>query len=358
MAKIDWSLADKIYAREEDKILEDTNKKEQAIARDCTKRGMIGKTPWLSEMHRAHMDMLAKLAEATINADWEIVTKGGELISETLMNQVTTRLSHRLSRHIRSFMQSAEASITSNNIDSSVLRSFEGKNEKNKNILLTKAKRELEIRGESLAMEEMKRKRFQFLHTLYGMVHGDESEGVLLSQIAEKLEIKGSLARKIATYLQGENLIKVLTFDGVTKITHYGVLEVEEALSKPDEPTRHFLPFNIIHIGGNMVGSQIQQASPGATQTPAIREDEGAELKEVIQSLNDSIDKLQLIPEQMSELQAEIHTIEAQMISPQPKRTIVIESLGSIRSILESATGSLIAYQLLSKVAPFLEKFF
>ncbi len=51
MPKMDWDLADKIYAREEDKILEDTNKKEQEITRDCTKGGIFSTTPWLSEIH-------------------------------------------------------------------------------------------------------------------------------------------------------------------------------------------------------------------------------------------------------------------------------------------------------------------
>jgi hypothetical protein len=44
--------------------------------------------------------------------------------------------------------------------------------------------------------------------------------------------------------------------------------EVEAMRTRPDEPTRHFVAFNVMNIG-SMVGSQINQASPSAAQTTA-----------------------------------------------------------------------------------------
>jgi hypothetical protein len=52
--KIDWELADKIYAREEDKILENMTKEMQNIAQDCSKRGVANSSISRSIMHRAH----------------------------------------------------------------------------------------------------------------------------------------------------------------------------------------------------------------------------------------------------------------------------------------------------------------
>ena len=198
-------------------------------------------------------------------------------------------------------------------------------------------------------IEEMKRKRFRFLHRLYELTGGDESKLFDMFQIGKELGFDMDLTNNIAQYLKGEGLIEVLALDGIIGILHWGVREVEEALSNPDTPTCHFPPVNIISIG-QMVNSQIQQASPEATQVVTIDERRYEELKQVIQSLRESIDKLGLEPLQKSDLQAEIQTIEVQMSSSKPKATIISECLGSIRRILEGAGGSVLASILLSKI--------
>jgi hypothetical protein len=55
--------------------------------------------------------------------------------------------------------------------------------------------------------------------------------------------------------------------------------------------------------------------------------------------LRQSIDRLGLDGEAREEVAAEIRTVEAQLESPRPKSTIVRESLGSVRRILEGAAG-------------------
>ena len=202
-------------------------------------------------------------------------------------------------------------------------------------------------------IEEMKKKRFQFLYRLYELSEGDESKWFNMFQIGEKLGFDSDLTEKIAQYLKGEGLIEFQGISGIIGITHRGIREVEEALSHPNIPTSHFLPVNVISIN-QMVNSQIQQASPEATQIVGISENKYEELKEVIQSLKESIDKLNLEPQQKSDLQAEIQTIEAQMSSSKPKATIITECLSSIRRVLEGAAGSMLASNLLSKIVALL----
>ncbi len=202
-------------------------------------------------------------------------------------------------------------------------------------------------------IEDMKKKRFQFLYKLYNLTGGDEFKWFNMFQIGEEQGFDRDLTANIAQYLKGEGLIEFRALDGIIGISHWGVREIEEALSNPDIPTPHFPPINIISIG-QMISSQIQQASPEATQVVTIDEDRYEELKEVIQSLKESIDKLDLESQNKSNLQAEIQTIEAQMSSSKPKVTSITECLGSIRRILEGATGSMLVSSLLSKIVALL----
>ncbi|MEK7396069.1 MAG: hypothetical protein AAB116_03935 [Candidatus Poribacteria bacterium] len=337
--EIDWELADKIYAREEDKILEDDKKRKQEKAKDCQSRGiMANTTSYRVGMRRIDMEKFERLKDARINADWQVVYKAKENITDRVFANIVTRLNQTLSTHIGRSV--------------SIYGSQEEYN-KTKAILLAKAKKELEIRGGLLMIdekiEEMKKKRFQFLYKLYDITKGDEWGIIPIENIYQELNFDREFALKIAQYLKEEGLLEFMTFGPTIRITHSGVIEIEEAISKPSNPTEHFPPVNIISIG-QMVNSQIQQSSPGANQTTNINEDKLKELGEIVQSLRDSLDKFPLKDQQKSDLQAEIQTIEAQMASSKPKSVIIKESFHSIRNILEGAAGSLLASELLREL--------
>lgn len=198
-------------------------------------------------------------------------------------------------------------------------------------------------------IEDMKEKRFLFLNRLYELSGGSTTKVFddPPTQIGKELGFDKDLAWKIVFYLKDEGLVKL--YGKSITISHPGVREVERALSNPNEPTLYFPPdINIIAVG-QMKNSQIQQASPGAKQVTTIDESKYEQLKEFIQSLKESIEQLELEPQQKSDLQAEIQTMDAQMSSSKPKYTVITECLGSIRRILEGATGSAIASGLLSE---------
>ena len=205
-----------------------------------------------------------------------------------------------------------------------------------------------------MTLEEKKTKRLQFLHRLYELTEGSEFKYFNMFDIGSELDLDRKLTSDIAYYLRQEGLIEFRAIGGMIGITHRGIREVEKALSNPNKPTDFFPPaVNIISIG-QMTNSHIQQASPGATQVVNIGPDKYEELKQVVYSLKESIDKLSLQPQQRSELEAEIVTIETQISSPKPKSTIIAECLKSIRNILEGAASGIIAYGLLNKIASLL----
>jgi hypothetical protein len=204
-----------------------------------------------------------------------------------------------------------------------------------------------------IQMGEMQKKRFQFLYRLYQLSGGDEFSLVDMYQIGRGLGFDRKLTEKIVWHLHQEGLIGEMTaYGGGIGISHQGIYEVEEALSKPNKPTHHFPALNIISIGsiGQMIGSPIQQASPGVEQVITINEHKYEELQKVMQSLRGFIDNLGLSLQQKSDLKAEIQTIEGQMTSSKPKSLVMTQCLDSIRNILEGAAGNVLASVLLSKI--------
>jgi len=201
-------------------------------------------------------------------------------------------------------------------------------------------------------IDEVKKKRFQFLYKLYELSGSNELVYVGMIALGKELGFDREVSQKIGQYLRGEGLIinrSFGNFDINISITHAGVCEVEDVLSNRDKPTEHFPAYNYIYVE-QMTNSQIQQASPGASQVISILENKYDELKEIIKLLNESLNKLGLQQQQLSEMQVEIQTIELQLSSPKPKNTILTESLKSIKCILESVVGSAIATVILNKI--------
>lgn len=202
-------------------------------------------------------------------------------------------------------------------------------------------------------IEEMKKKRFQFLYRLYKLTGGDVFKQFDMYQTGKELGFDKDLTDKIVQYLKEEGLIKFLAMGGIIGITHQGIREVEEALSKSDTPTEHFPLANIISIG-QMINSQIQQASTESIQIASFNGDKGKKLMEFIQLLEESKDKLDLEPQQKSDLQSEVQTIKAQMSSSKPKDKVITECLNSIKRILEGAAANILTSRLLDKITTLL----
>jgi hypothetical protein len=208
-------------------------------------------------------------------------------------------------------------------------------------------------------IKDIKKKRFEFLYGLFDETNQDTSNTTYtVGDIGDKLGFEPDEAKKIAWYLKDEGLTEVKETFGAAgiratiQITHAGIKEVEEAIENPDKPTDHFLPVNIIQVG-QMIDSQIAQASPDATQLNILTADDRRKIEADLALLKEGVNQLKLPPEQESDLRAEVETIEAQMKSSRPKREVIKAAYASIKSILQSAAGGVaahIAIQLLSKL--------
>ena len=202
---------------------------------------------------------------------------------------------------------------------------------------------------ENTTIEELKKKRYLFLHSLWKLSGGNEYKLFPMWEIGDGLGFDNDLTDTICQYLKGEGLLETYTLGPDIGITHEGVREVEEALSRPKESTTHFPPVSIVMVD-TMVNSQIQQGSPGSIQSLATSSDEIELVKEVLVALKKSKDELNLKEREISDLHAEIQTLEAQLSSSTPNGSILRESLKSILTILQSATASATATILIPKL--------
>lgn len=196
---------------------------------------------------------------------------------------------------------------------------------------------------------ENQKRRFQFLHKLFELTGGSELNFCGITKVAKELGFKDDLVNQIIFYLKNEGLI-YLEGPGLIRISHEGIMEIEEAIANPDSNTEHFLPINIISIG-QMTDSQIQQASPGASQVITFSDDQLDSVKELTKLIKESFKKFNLQQQQLDDLRTDIQTIEAQMSKSKPKAIIITESLKSIRTILESAAGSMLVQTIVNQIA-------
>lgn len=195
-------------------------------------------------------------------------------------------------------------------------------------------------------IEILKEKRFNYLNLLWektdGNIHAREhSEG-----LGEELVFTKEETEKIVQYLIDEDLIKRVGLSLLIEITHYGIKEIEEALSNPDEPTHYFPPVNIINIH-HMESSQIQQGTTSSNQTGTFQLTNGNDINQFLKLLKEQLPGLKLSKDDESEIRSDITTLESQVTSSRPKTGIIKESLSSIQRILEGAGGAIVAQQLI-----------
>lgn len=196
---------------------------------------------------------------------------------------------------------------------------------------------------------EEKRRRFRFLHELHRLTEGDEEAGVNRFELAVSLQFGQETVERVVQYLVGEGLIRRQTVAHVG-ITHRGVVEVEEALSRPDEATRYFPPVNIINIH-SVVGSQIQQGTIGGTQSQVQPPPDVGAIRSALTDIRRALSELNLDEQSRKDLEADLATVDAQLVSSRPNRVVVDKCMRSVKSVIESAAGSVVATGLLETLA-------
>lgn len=198
-------------------------------------------------------------------------------------------------------------------------------------------------------IKELRGYRLRYMHRLYEVTHGNERTNVDMWELGEELGFSRELTERVFQYLRGEGLLKEISRASIV-ITHDGVVEVEQALDKPETPTKHFpAAVNIIQIH-HMEGSSIQQGSHGSSQTVLSHTSSVKSVCQFIQELQRALPDFTIEESVTKELQSEIDTAKAQLASPRPKTTILRECLSSIRTILEGAAGNVVAQGFLQQL--------
>ena len=156
----------------------------------------------------------------------------------------------------------------------------------------------------------------------------------------------------LVDYLVGETLAEHRGIGGIIGITHYGIVEVERALTEPEIPTKYFPPvINVLNIH-SVVGSQIQQGTHGSTQTQTVTTNDTEAIRALVSSFREKLSELPLDQADKSDAEAELQTLEAQLRSSKPKTATIRESLKALRNLLEGVASNALAAVLLPMFGP------
>ena len=131
------------------------------------------------------------------------------------------------------------------------------------------------------------------------------------------------------------------------RLEEQGVTGEGFTFSNEEQTAASGVVFNI----GTMSHSQIQGGTRDSTQALEVSGIDLDEMRSIVKDLHASLSSLKLGPAERDELTQEIATIEAQVRSPKPKLAILQESSRSIRNILEGATGSALATDILTRLS-------
>ncbi|MCZ6690926.1 MAG: hypothetical protein O7H41_15155 [Planctomycetota bacterium] len=191
-------------------------------------------------------------------------------------------------------------------------------------------------------VQERKATRFRFLRELYDRSDGNEMSPQNMSEIARSIGIGHRQAIDVTTYLRNEGLLEFPSLSETIVITHEGFKEIEKALSSPDEPSTYFPPVNLIVIG-EMSGGAIQQGTTDSLQVVILQPEEVATITRLLDETRQALEEVGVSDSSSSDLRADLNTLESQLRSSRPKRSIVRECLISARAVLEAATGTALA---------------
>jgi hypothetical protein len=154
----------------------------------------------------------------------------------------------------------------------------------------------------------------QFFRSLYTKTGGNTQKQISMHEIGNEAGMDKSASKTVAEELMSLGLIDIRTLSGGIGLTEEGVLEARSWFAEiPGSST-----------SGVTLGNQ-----------PIVDENVSAAITNILTLLTPRIGKLGLAFDDLTELIADIHSLEAQMRSSRPKTAIVRECF---RSILPALT--------------------
>ena len=180
-----------------------------------------------------------------------------------------------------------------------------------------------------------------FLRLLYERTHGDTEAAVAMNGVGASLGLDAVRTGRVVQSLVEAGLVRWAGMGGVIAIKQAGVRAVEEPAS----------PSGSIVIQGNVFDSQLMSGGRGnVQQRSASGPSGGASLADFAAAVRAQLAALGLTPDGEQEADAQLSTIEGQLKSSRPNRTILQAALAAVVAILESAPGREIAGELMRRV--------
>jgi hypothetical protein len=165
-----------------------------------------------------------------------------------------------------------------------------------------------------MQMTDIEDHAVRFLEALNEHTCGDRSVTVSMYDVGESLGWEREAASRIAEELIGEGWVEVKTLNGGVSITEEGLAQFK---------------------GG-------EDSSGGAVQLgtePILTTGERTSLDGIVAALKMEAGEKSWDFDLLSEVMADLRTLDAQLSSPRPKTAIVRECLRSLLTVLESSEG-------------------
>ncbi|GHJ47457.1 hypothetical protein Cs7R123_47990 [Catellatospora sp. TT07R-123] len=195
------------------------------------------------------------------------------------------------------------------------------------------------------------RLRTRFMHWLYESTGGRTSGSSVDTANFDRGGISDRDLNDALEYLSRQDLLWASwnlddPYPQCVGLTHRGLLEMEAALRTPQTPTQHFAPISVLHVYGNIIGSNIRQGSTGSTQTIEALPGEKADIEAFIAAVRAAIREPEFDPVLKGKVESDVAMIEAEVRRQQPRWKLVRALGQSLRLIVESGLGGVLTQAL------------
>jgi hypothetical protein len=169
-----------------------------------------------------------------------------------------------------------------------------------------------------------------FFRSLFIKTGADTRKQVSMHEIGNEAGLDKSASKNVAEELMSLGLIDIRTLSGGIGLTEEGVLEAQS----------WFADISGISSAGTTLGNH-----------PVVGEKNSAVIMDILVCLKPRIGKLGMAFDDLTELLADVQSLEAQMRSSRPKSAIVRECFRSMLPVLARSNET----ETLSRIKTFLE---
>lgn len=202
-----------------------------------------------------------------------------------------------------------------------------------------------------MADDKTKLNSYSYLSKLYAKTGASVLNPVKgLYRLGQELGFEDDEIKEVLNYISDEGLAIVYLNEEKITITNKGISAVEQAELNPMASTKYFPAVISVRHSGRSGEWPLPTQFYEAKHDAKLRSIKLKELKKSTDLIMGTMDKLQIKPKLKSKLRAELITIDVQISQPKPDLDVIRECVGSIRSILENATDSLLVRRLMSKL--------